>query len=68
MCMPLGVRHPNAPTTRDRFPLERIVHYDRMDPSKVSTEEQLRALYADLAARGKLIFGEADRVDDVPFR
>lgn len=68
MCMPLGVRHPNAPTTRYRFPLERIVHYDRMDRSKVSTEEQLRALYADLARRGTLIFGEADRVEDAPFR
>lgn len=31
-------------------------------------EERRRALYADLAARGKLIFGEAERVEDVPFR
>ncbi len=67
MCMPLGTRHPNAPTTRYRFPLERMVHHDRMDRSKVSTEEQLRALYEDLATRGKLIFGEAERVEDVPF-
>lgn len=68
MCMPLGVRHPNAPRTRYRFPLERIVHYDRMDTSKVSTEEQLRALYNDLATRGTLIFGEAERVEDPGFR
>jgi nitroreductase len=64
MCMPLGLRHPNAPRTRYRFPLERLVHYDRMDPSKVSTEEQLRALYDDLATRGTLIFGEGARIDD----
>ena len=68
MCMPLGALHPNAPATRYRFPLERIVHSDRMDQSKVSTEEQLRALYADRATRGKLIFGEAERIEDVPFR
>ena len=68
MCMPLGARHPHAPTTRYRFPLERIVHPDRMDRSNVATEEQLRALYEDLATRGRLIFGEADRIEDVPFR
>jgi hypothetical protein len=68
MCMPLGVRHPNAPRSRYRFPIERIVHSERMDPSKVSTEEQLRALYEDLATRGTLIFGEADRVENPEFR
>jgi hypothetical protein len=68
MCMPLGGRHPNAPTTRYRFPLEKIVHYDRMDLSKVPTDEQVQALYKDLATRGKLIFSEADRVEDAPFR
>ena len=68
MCMPLGMRHPNAPTTRYRFPLERMVHSDRMDRSKVSTDEQLRALYEDLATRGRLIFGAAERLDDVPPR
>lgn len=68
MCMPLGARHPNAPATRYRFPLEKIVHYDRMDRSKVSTDEQLHALYEDLARRGTLIFGEGERIDDPGFR
>lgn len=68
MCMPLGARHPNAPTSRYRFPIERIVHHERMDRAKISTEEQLRGLYDDLARRGKLIFGEADRIDDPGFR
>src|SRR3990172_6530237 len=68
MCMPLGLRHANAPTTRYRFPLERLVHDDRMDHSKISTDEQLRALYEDLAARGTVIFGSAEQAGDAPFR
>jgi nitroreductase len=68
MCMPLGKRHPNAPATRYRFPLEKIVHYDRMDGSRVLTDAQLQALYADLATRGTLIFGEGERLDDPGLR
>ena len=68
MCMPLGVRHPNAPATRYRFPLERLVHYERMDHAKVSTDEQLRALYEDLATRGSVIFGSAEQAGEGPFR
>ena len=33
-----------------------------------ATEEQLRALYEDLATRGTLIFGEDERIDDPGFR
>ena len=68
MCMPLGVRHPHAPTTRYRFPMERIVHSEKMDRSKVSTDDELRALYEDLAARGTVIFGSAEQAEELHFR